>query len=175
MEYVNNMNSAYILTKHYIVIFKMPTLNLHFPYLKGIVHPKMNILSSFTHPQVVPNQYECLCSAENKGRYSEECGKHQFWGTIDFHSIFFPTMEVNGAPKQPVTNFLQNIFLYIRQNKSIHTGLELLKGWVNDDRNVIFGWTIPLRLTTTYNHCCWTCTHYCLNTSLTNNRIFSIL
>ncbi len=25
----------------------------------------------------------------------------QFWGTIDFHSIFFPTMEVNGAPKQP--------------------------------------------------------------------------
>ncbi len=29
----------------------------------------------------------------------------QFWGTIDPHSIFFPTMEVNGAPKQ-VTNFL---------------------------------------------------------------------
>ncbi len=25
----------------------------------------------------------------------------QFWGTIDFHSIVFPTMEVNGAPKQP--------------------------------------------------------------------------
>ncbi len=25
----------------------------------------------------------------------------QFWGTIDFHSICFPTMEVNGAPKQP--------------------------------------------------------------------------
>ncbi len=25
----------------------------------------------------------------------------QFWGTIDFHSIFFPNMEVNGAPKQP--------------------------------------------------------------------------
>ncbi len=39
--------------------------------LKGIVHPKMKILSSFTHPQVVPNLYECLCSAEHKGRYSE--------------------------------------------------------------------------------------------------------
>ncbi len=25
----------------------------------------------------------------------------QFWGTIDFHSIFFPTIEVNGALKQP--------------------------------------------------------------------------
>ncbi len=40
--------------------------------LKGIVHPKMKILSSFTHPQVVPNLYEYLCSAEYKGRYFEE-------------------------------------------------------------------------------------------------------
>ncbi len=63
----------------------------------------------------------------------------QFWGTIDFHSIFFPTMEVNGAPKQPVTNFLQNIFLCGRQNKEIHTGLELLEGLVNDDSIFIFG------------------------------------
>ncbi len=52
----------------------------------------------------------------------------QFWGTIDFHSICFPTMEVDGAPKQHVTNFLQNIFLGVRQNKEINTGLELLKG-----------------------------------------------
>ncbi len=48
--------------------------------LKGIVHPKMKILSSFTHPQVVPNLYECLCSAEHKGRYSEECGKQSSSG-----------------------------------------------------------------------------------------------
>ncbi len=27
-------------------------------------HPK--IISSFTHPQVVPNLYECICSAEHK-------------------------------------------------------------------------------------------------------------
>ncbi len=52
----------------------------------------------------------------------------QFWGTIDFHSIFFPTMEVNGAPNSLVTNFLQNIFLCVQQNKDIHTGLELLEG-----------------------------------------------
>ncbi len=38
--------------------------------LKGTVHPKMKILS-FTHPQVDPNLYECVCS-EHKGRYSEE-------------------------------------------------------------------------------------------------------
>jgi len=40
--------------------------------LKGIVHQKMKILSSFTHPQGVPNLYEFLCSAEHKGRYFEE-------------------------------------------------------------------------------------------------------
>jgi len=34
--------------------------------LKGIVHPKMKIRSSFTHPQVVPNMYEFLSSTEQK-------------------------------------------------------------------------------------------------------------
>ncbi len=62
----------------------------------------MKILSSFTHPQVVPNLYECLCSAEHKGRYSEECGKQSSSGAPLTSIVFFlPTMEVNGAPKQP--------------------------------------------------------------------------
>ncbi len=39
---------------------------------KGTVHPKMKILSLFTHSQVDPNLYEFLCSAKHKGRYSEE-------------------------------------------------------------------------------------------------------
>ncbi len=51
----------------------------------------------------------------------------QFWGTIDFHSIFFP-MEVNGAPKQPGYKLSSNIFFCVRQNKDIHTGLELREG-----------------------------------------------
>jgi len=42
------------------------------PRLKGILHPKFLILSSFTHPQVVGNLYEFLFSAEHKGRYFEE-------------------------------------------------------------------------------------------------------
>jgi len=41
--------------------------------LKVIVHPKMKILSSLTHPHVVPNLYEFLSSAEHKGRYFEYC------------------------------------------------------------------------------------------------------
>uniref|UniRef100_A0A3P9LCV3 THAP-type domain-containing protein n=1 Tax=Oryzias latipes TaxID=8090 RepID=A0A3P9LCV3_ORYLA len=37
-----------------------------------IVHFKIKILSSYTHPQVVSNLYEFLSSAEHKGRYFEE-------------------------------------------------------------------------------------------------------
>ncbi len=56
----------------------------------------MKILSSFTHPQVVPNLYECLCSAEHKGIYSEECGKQSSSGApLTSIVFFFPTMEVN--------------------------------------------------------------------------------
>jgi len=40
--------------------------------LKGILNPKMKILLSFTHPQVVANLCEFLSSAEHKGRYFEE-------------------------------------------------------------------------------------------------------
>ncbi len=35
-------------------------------WIKGIVHPKIKILSSFTHPDVVPNLYEFHSSAEHK-------------------------------------------------------------------------------------------------------------
>ncbi len=63
----------------------------------------MKILLSFTHPQVVPNLYKCLCSAEHKGRYFEECGKQSISGASLTSIVFgFPIKEVNGAPKQPV-------------------------------------------------------------------------
>ncbi len=62
--------------------------------------PKMKNLS-FTHA-VVPNLYVCLCSAEHKGRYSEGCGKQSSSGAPLTSIVFvFPTIEVNGAPKQP--------------------------------------------------------------------------
>ncbi len=37
------------------------------------INPKMNILSSFTHPQVVLNLDEFLFSSEHKKRLFEEC------------------------------------------------------------------------------------------------------
>ncbi len=68
----------------------------------------------------------------------------QFWGTIDLYlfSLLWKSMMPQNSL---VTNFLQNIFLCVRRNKDIHTGLELLWGWVNDNRIFIFGWTTPLR------------------------------
>jgi len=39
---------------------------------KGLVHPKMKILSVFTHTHVVPNLCVFICSAVHKGRYLEE-------------------------------------------------------------------------------------------------------
>ncbi len=97
--------------------------------LKGIVHSKMKILSSFTHPQVVSNLYACLCSAQHKGRYSEECGKQSSSGAPLTSIVFFFLLWKSMVPQNSlVTNFLQNIFLCVRQNKDIRTGLELPEG-----------------------------------------------
>ncbi len=75
----------------------------------------------------IPNLYECLCSAENKGRYSEECGKQSSSGALLISVVFFFLLQWKSMVPQNslVTNFLQNIFLCVQQNKEIHTGLEL--------------------------------------------------
>jgi len=51
-----------------LCFWKVSFIRLSF---KGLVHPKMKILSVFTHPRVVPNLF--IFSAINKGRYLEEC------------------------------------------------------------------------------------------------------
>ncbi len=48
----------------------------------------MKILSSFTHPHVVPNLYEF--------HFYVLCPHLMLMVPIDFHSISFPTMELNG-------------------------------------------------------------------------------
>ncbi len=70
----------------------------------------------------------------------------QFWGTIDFHCILFPTMEVNGAPKQPGYK-LSSKYLPLCSAEQRHSyRFGTTWGWVNDDTIFIFGWTIPLRV-----------------------------
>jgi len=56
-----------------IICLELNLVSLHFDGLfKGILHPKMQILSPFTYPQVVATLYDILSSAEHKGRYFEE-------------------------------------------------------------------------------------------------------
>ncbi len=60
---------------HSLFNLKIPEVKVHFLNLKKKLYtscncrrdssPKMEILSSFTHPQVVPNLYEFLSSAEH--------------------------------------------------------------------------------------------------------------
>ncbi len=88
----------------------------------------MKVLSSFTPPQVVPNLYECLCSAEHKGRYFEESLLPGCFGapltSIVGKKILWKSMVPQNCS---VSHILQNIFLCVQQNKDIHTGLELLE------------------------------------------------
>jgi len=75
--------------------------------------PKMKILSSFTHPQVVANLHEFLSSAEQKGRYFEE-RLEQLFGTVDFHDG--RKILAYWKPK------FQSFFLCVQQKNESHTG-----------------------------------------------------
>ncbi len=71
-----------------------------------------------------------------------------FWGTIEFHSRKNNAMLVNGAPEllcfPHSSEYLPLCSAEQRHSYKFGTTWE----WVNDDRILIFGWTIPLTLTT---------------------------
>jgi len=88
-------------------------MNHNKPYIcfEGILHPKMTILSSFTHPQVVSNLCEFLSSAEHKDILKNDCN----FSNIDFHSrkkILWKSM----VPK--FQSFLK--YLCVQQKKETH-------------------------------------------------------
>ncbi len=99
------------------------------------VNSQQQFLSSFTHPKLVPNQYECLCSAEHKGRYSEECGKQSTSGAQLTSIYFFPTMEVNGAPKlrgyKLSSKYLPFVFGRSKTSIQVWDYLRVSKWWQN--------------------------------------------
>ncbi len=53
--------------------------------LKGIVHPKMKILSSFTQPQIVPTCMNVFVLLNTRQIFWRKFVTRLFWGTIDFH------------------------------------------------------------------------------------------
>ncbi len=98
--------------------------------LKGTVHPKMKILSSFTHPQVVPNLYECLfCWTQRKIFW-------RMWETLQFWIIVF-FFFYYGSQWCPKTAWLQTFFkissFVFRTKKFIQVWnyLRVSKWWQN--------------------------------------------
>ncbi len=69
----------------------------------------------------------------------------QFWGTIDLHSIFFPTMEVNGAPKQPGYKLSSKLSSFCSAEQRHSYSLGTTWGWVNDDKNCHFWVNYPFK------------------------------
>ncbi len=118
----------------------------HARTLKGIVHPKMKIPSSSTHPQVVPNLYACLCSTEHKGRYYQEFEKQSSSREPLTSIVFFFSYYGSHyyAPKQPGYT-LSSKYLHLCSAEQRHSyRFGTIWGWVNDDIIFMFRWTIPL-------------------------------
>ncbi len=115
----------------------------------------MKILSSFTHPQVVPNLYEFLCFAEHKGRYFEESlGPGCFGAPLTFIVGNKITMKVNGAPEllcfPHSSEYLP--LCSAEQRHSYRFGTTW--GWVNDDRILFFWVNYPFNTCQSYIwHC----------------------
>ncbi len=88
----------------------------------------MKMMSSFTHPQVVPNLYECLCSTEHKGRYSEECGKQSSSGapltSIVFCPIWKCALHMNPRSTR-LTKAYEDMNINIKDLRSLHTESEI--------------------------------------------------
>ncbi len=112
MDYFNNVVTTFLglgtFQLHYCLCKGEKAVGFHQKYLKGIVHLKMKILSSFTHPQVVPNLYECLLCWTQRKIFWRMWKTEQFWGTIDFHSIFFLLWK--SMVKTVKTAWLQTFF-----------------------------------------------------------------
>ncbi len=66
----------------------------------------------------------------------------QFWAPLTSIVFFSPLWKSMVPQNSLLTNFLQNIFLCVQQNKDIHTGLELTvsKWWQNFHFNFFISW-----------------------------------
>ncbi len=96
-------------------------------HVKGIVHPKMKMLSSFPHPHVVPNLYIFLY-VEHKIRYFEE--PYSCWSPLTCIVREINILDYGsqwGASTVWLPTFFKVFFIF-NMRKS-HTGLE----WHEDE------------------------------------------
>jgi len=86
--------------------------------IKGILHPKMRILS-FTRPQVVATLYEFLSSDEHKGRYFKERLAPLTSVPIVLQNIFIFGWSI------PLKNS-EHIFLFKNDSSAVHVSKKSL-------------------------------------------------
>jgi len=111
--------------------------------IKGIVHPKMSILSSFVRFFQTCMSFFLLLNTNED--ILKNVGK---WTVDGLHCLPWKknTMEVNGA-HQLFSYWHSSKYLRLcstEERNSYRFGTAW--GWVNDDNIFIFGWTIPLRM-----------------------------
>ncbi len=74
LVYISSISSAIsFFIFYFILIFLVLWLSSKKKIVKGILHPKIAILSSFIHQHVVPNLYEFLSAVEHKRKNFEKC------------------------------------------------------------------------------------------------------
>jgi len=60
--------------------------------IKGIVQPKMKILSSFTYPHIVPNLYDFFCKTQ-KNTFGKKCLKCCFGTQCSLKYLSMPSLN----------------------------------------------------------------------------------
>jgi len=88
--------------------------------IKGIGHPKMEILSSYTHPHVVPNLYDFFYSAEYTRRYVLDI--LHVLDPIDFHCM---------DTRKTKTFFETSFFLCSTEERKVWNNMRVSKWWKN--------------------------------------------
>ncbi len=128
-----------------ILLYKNYLIEHNDKMIKGIVHPKMKILSLITHPHFVPNPSDLCSSSEQKLR----CfwwNPRTFWPCKDSSRTTTFKVKCCLCRVRKISDFIKISlikFMFRRQTKVWRVWNDMI-GWVINDRILIFGWTIPL-------------------------------
>ncbi len=120
---------------------------------KGIVHREMKMLSSFSHPHVVPNLHEFLSYVEHKKSILKNAGNQTVDGPHWLPYYLYPFCGSQwGSTTVWYFKVLQNIFFCVHIRKKL-IPVWMTWEWINDDNIFIFGWTISLLMASAIDSC----------------------
>ncbi len=115
------------------------------PVLKGQFTQNENSVIVYSPSSSSKPAWMCLFCWTQRKIFWRMWETEQFWGTIDFHSIFFPDIWKSILPQKQPGYKLYSKYLPLCSTEQTHSNrIGTTWGWVNDDRIFIFGWTVPL-------------------------------